>query len=149
MKRVFALLLSGLVLACPGVLPGAEEKPSPAPAKDPATGMIIDDNWELARNYCITCHSPQQFLRQRGTRNTWQSIVDWMQEEQGLVWLVDPDVEEKIIAYLAKNYAPEAGKYRRAPIAATLLPPNPYVSQAKKEFEEKKAKGLIRPNEAP
>lgn len=114
---------------------------------DPQTGMVIAADWELARNNCIVCHSPQQFLRQRGTRATWQSVIDWMQKEQGLTWLVDPATEEKILTYLAENYAPEAGKYRRAPIPATQMPPNPYVSKAKKEFEEKKAQGLIPKND--
>lgn len=114
---------------------------------DPQTGMVVAENWELARNNCIICHSPAQFLRQRGTRATWQSVVDWMQKEQGLVWLVDPVMEEKIVSYLAENYPPEAGKYRRAPIPATLMPPNPYVSQLRKEFEEKKSQGLIPGNE--
>lgn len=101
------------------------------------------ENWELVVANCIQCHSPKQFLRQRGTRNTWQSVVDWMQKDQGLNWLNDPKTEEKIVTYLAKNYPPKTGKYRRAPIPATLLPKNPYKSQMRKDFEAKKAKGEI------
>jgi hypothetical protein len=110
------------------------------PKKDLTTGLIIDQNWELVVANCVQCHSSQQFLRQRGTRNTWQSIVDWMQEDQGLTWLNDPKVEEQIITYLSKNYAPDPRNYRRAAIPATLLPKNPYISKLKRDFEAKKAK---------
>ena len=110
---------------------------------DPTTGILMAEDWELVVANCIQCHSPKQFLRQRGTRSTWQSVVDWMQKDQGLNWLNDPKTEEKIVTYLAKNYPPEKGKYRRAPIPATLLPKNPYKSQMRKDFEAKKAKGEI------
>jgi hypothetical protein len=36
-----------------------------------------------------------------------------------------PDVENRIVAYLAENYPPEAGR-RRAAIPPDLMPPNPY-----------------------
>ncbi|MDF1811978.1 MAG: hypothetical protein P1V20_07180 [Verrucomicrobiales bacterium] len=146
-KYLSVFLVTGLLLAVLRSSDAAEE--TPEPERDPVTGMIIAEDWELARNNCIVCHSPQQFLRQRGNRSTWQHIVDWMQKDHGLLWLVDPVIEDKIVTYLTRNYAPEEGKYRRAPIAATLLPPNPYVSQAKKEYEEKKAKGLIPVEKAP
>ena len=135
MKTFTTLLILTTLISSMGF---AEE-----PQKDPTTGLILAENWELVVANCIQCHSTQQFLRQRGTRNTWQSVVDWMQEDHGLTWLTDPKVEDQIITYLAKNYPPEKGKYRRAPIPATLLPKNPYVSQLKKDYQEKKAKGLL------
>ncbi len=141
MKQLVTFTIMVLGVSLGFAAESSEEKSEPE--RDPMTGMIIAEDWELVRNNCIICHSPQQFLRQRGTRSTWQSVVDWMQKDQGLVWLVDPELEEKIVTYLAENYAPEAGNYRRAPISATLMPPNPYVSETRKEFEEKKAKGLI------
>ena len=116
------------------------------PGIDPTTGLVMDKDWELVVANCVQCHSPKQFLRQRGTRSTWQSVVDWMQQkEQGLSWLADPETEAKIVAYLAKNYAPDPGNYRRAPIPPTLLPENPYVSKARQEYLEKKAKGVLPP----
>lgn len=148
MKRHFTVLILGIIWISNTHPSIAQEASESEPERDPVTGMIIAENWELTRNYCIVCHSPQQFLRQRGTRSTWQTIVDWMQKDHGLLWLVDPEIEEKIVTYLTENYAPDEGNYRRAPIPATLLPPNPYVSAAKREYEEKKAKGLI-PDKAP
>ncbi len=114
--------------------------------KDPVTGMIISEHWETTRNHCIICHSPQQFLRQKGTKVTWTEIVKWMQKDAGL-WKLDPTIEKQIIEYLAANYGP-SGAYRRSPVPATLLPPNPYESKLRKEVEEKRKAGLI-PKEAP
>lgn len=108
---------------------------------DPATGMKMGDNWELVRNNCITCHSAQQFLRQKGTLVTWTEIVKWMQADGGL-WALAPELEEKIVTYLAENYGPSEA-YRRSPIPATLMPTNPYESEIRKEVEEKRKAGLI------
>ncbi len=123
-----------LILAIAGLTLSEESKP-PAPQVDPLTGMIIAKDWELVRAHCIACHSPQQFLRQRGTRQTWQSVVDWMQKDHGLVWLTDPETERRIVDYLTTHYAPDPGNYRRAPIPATLRPPNPYVSAIEKALD--------------
>ena len=107
---------------------------------DPVTGMKIAEHWELARKHCILCHSAKQFLRQRGNRRTWASIIEWMQMKQGL-WSFDPATEDKILTYLSEKYPP-GDTYRRAPIPATLMPPNPYVSQIKRAFEAKKSAGV-------
>lgn len=107
---------------------------------DPVTGMKIAENWKLVRYHCTQCHSAKQFLRQRGNRRTWASIIEWMQMKQGL-WSFDPATEDKLLTYLSENYPPSE-TYRRAPIPATLMPPNPYVSQTKRAFEAKKAEGL-------
>jgi len=119
----------------------AQGQTPPEAALDPVTGMKIAENWELVRNHCIICHSAHQFLRQTGTRSNWESMIRWMQKEQGL-WKFDPVTEDKILTYLSENYPP-GDSYRRAPIPATLMPPNPYVSAAKREFEAQKAQGKI------
>jgi len=108
---------------------------------DPGTGMVIAEGWELVAGNCTACHSAKQFLRQRGTQQTWNYIIDWMQQTQGL-WQFDPDMRKKIVNYLASNYGP-AGEYRRAPIPATLMPPNPYGSEIQKQVEELKQKGEL------
>ncbi len=136
-----ALCLAVVALGLPMVLQaddGEEKKELPL---DPATGMIMDDNWELVRNNCITCHSAQLFLRQKGTLVTWTEIVKWMQTDGGL-WQLPSDLEKKIVTYLADNYGPSEA-YRRSPIPATLMPDNPYESKIRKEVEEKRKAGLI------
>lgn len=109
-------------------LPAAEAVPL-----DPATGMKMTGDWEIVRNHCIICHSPRTFLQTRGTEANWTSVLEWMQTRGGL-WKLDPKVEKAIVRYLADNYGPDQ-QFRRAPIPATLMPVNPYTSEAKLEAE--------------
>ncbi len=117
------------------------EDPKPETPLDPATGMKIAEGWELVRTHCNVCHSPQQYLMQKGTESTWTDTIRWMQGSAGL-WPLDPATEKTILTYLASNYGPDAA-FRRAPIPGNLLPPNPYLTDARAEFEEKKKAGLV------
>ena len=117
------------------------EDPKPETPLDPATGMKIAEGWELVRTHCNVCHSPQQYLMQKGTESTWTDTIRWMQQSGGL-WPLDPATEKTIIAYLASNYGPDEA-FRRAPLPGNLLPPNPYLTDARAEFEEKKKAGLV------
>jgi hypothetical protein len=127
---LFALALSAA--------PAADEVPL-----DAATGMKMAPGWEIARNHCVICHSPQTFLRQRATESNWTSVLEWMQTYGGL-WKLDPAVQKTIVGYLAANYGPgDNQQYRRAPIPATLMPPNPYATEARLEAEAKRREGKI------
>ena len=141
MKR----FLTMFALVAVGALPALAEEKQEVPV-DPVTGMKVAEGWELVRVHCTVCHSPQQFLQQKGTQSTWTDIIRWMQKSGGL-WQFDADTESKIIAYLADNYGPD-GAFRRAPIPGSLLPENPYMTGAKAEFEAKKKAGEV-PVEAP
>ena len=138
-----ALCLLTLSLLAP--LSPAAAEPTPL---DPATGMKVAPGWEIVRNHCVICHSPQTFLRQRATEANWTSVLEWMQTNGGL-WKLDPAVQKTIVQYLATNYGPgDNQNYRRAPIPATLMPPNPYATEARLEAEAKQKEGLI-PKTAP
>lgn len=108
---------------------------------DPVTGMKMTGDWEIVRNHCIICHSSKTFLQQQGTESTWTDILAWMQKNGGL-WKLDPAIEKTIIGYLSANYGP-GDKFRRAPIPLSLMPVNPYATEAKLEAEAKKKEGLI------
>lgn len=140
MRRLLGFLW---VLGLP-ILPLAGQEAKPAePPLDPLTGMKIAENWELVRTHCTVCHSPQQYLRQKGNESTWTDTIRWMQKSGGL-WPLDPETERRIIAYLATHYGPDEA-FRRAPIPGTLMPVNPYATDARLEYEEKKKAGLIAP----
>ena len=87
---------------------------------DAATGLRKAPGWEQVRAQCGGCHSHALVTGQRADRNTWKSIIRWMQATQNL-WQFDPDVEAQILDYLAVNYPPLANR-RRAPIAPSLMP---------------------------
>ena len=95
---------------------------------DAFTGLKMTGDWELVRNNCIACHSPRLITQQRGTKAQWLGMIRWMQKKQNL-WQFDPEVEQRIISYLAENYAPGEDR-RRAAIPSDLMPPNPYATPA-------------------
>lgn len=141
-KLCFPFLLASAGVWWLAVSAWAQDETKKAePPLDPLSGMKLADNWELVRTHCTVCHSPQQYLRQKGTQSTWSDTIDWMQKSGGL-WPLDTDTRSKIITYLAENYGPDQA-FRRAPIPGNLLPKNPYQTEARAEFEEKKKAGLI------
>ncbi len=66
------------------------------------SGLVADENYELVLNNCGSCHSYKLVTQNRNDAAGWQEVIDWMQETQKL-WDLGEN-EEKIIAYLAKNY---------------------------------------------
>lgn len=93
---------------------------------DPVTGFRMTGDWELVRGNCTACHSAKLITQQRGTAAQWLAMIRWMQKKQNL-WQFDPVTEERIVAYLAENYPPDAAR-RRAAIPPDLMPDNPYVN---------------------
>lgn len=100
------------------------EAPLPARAQQPDTQssaiLADDDGWELVYAHCSACHSLRLVVQQRGDRDTWLRLIRWMQDTQNL-WQFEPAVEDRILDYLARNYAPRAWT-RRAPLADHLMP---------------------------
>ncbi len=121
MRLVRGLAVIAAVLAV-GQAPAAE------PELDPFTGLRKTGDWELVRNNCVSCHSARLITQQSGSASHWLGLIRWMQEKQNL-WQFEPDIERKIVAYLAENYPPQADR-RRAPIPTALMPPNPYAPGA-------------------
>ena len=89
---------------------------------DETTGLIVAPGWQQVRAHCGGCHSHALVTQQRADRQTWLSMIRWMQETQNL-WQFQPEIEEQILSYLAANYPPQPNR-RRAPIPATLMPGN-------------------------
>ena len=79
------------------------------------TGLIQDSGVELVITTCTRCHSAKLVTQNRATREGWKSMIRWMQKTQNL-WDLGEN-EDKILDYLAKNYAPEKAG-RRANLEA-------------------------------
>ena len=79
---------------------------------DPDSGLTVADGWETVRANCTACHSAKFISFQRGDRDTWESMIRWMQKTQGL-WLFDKKTEDTILSYLAANYPPGKSSRRR------------------------------------
>ena len=109
LRRVLSLL--ALLVAASA---GAAE-----PEVDAFSGLKMAGDWELVRNNCVACHSARLITQQ------WLGMIRWMQEKQNL-WQFDPEVESRIVAYLAEYYPP-AKERRRGAIPPDLMPPNPYA----------------------
>ena len=108
----------------PAGAPAATATVTTEPDLDPLTGLKMTGDWAIVRANCTACHSARLITQQRGTASQWLMMIRWMQEKQNL-WAFDPVTEEKIITYLADNYAPGAAR-RRAALPPGLMPPNPY-----------------------
>ena len=113
------------VLATCLAIAGVAQAVAQEPEIDPLTGLKMTGDWQLVRNNCVGCHSAKLITQQSGTESRWLALIRWMQATQNL-WQFEPDVENKIIGYLAANYPPQEDR-RRAPIPADLMPPNPYA----------------------
>jgi hypothetical protein len=139
-RRLQSGIAAAAIFALSGPAAGAADGSS-EPEIDPASGMIIDENWQTVRVMCSVCHSPKLYTNYGATRETWASLIDWMQEKQGL-WPLPLEIEDQILTYLAKNYPPGEVSRRRN-LAASMRPPNPYESTVKAEFEAKRKRGEI------
>lgn len=87
---------------------------------DAATGLVVDQGWELVRANCIACHSLRLVTAQRATRQTWLDLIRWMQRTQNL-WQFQAEDEASMLDYLAKHYHPEPSR-RRAALPPELMP---------------------------
>ena len=87
---------------------------------DADTGLNKEPGWELVKMHCGGCHSFALITNQRADRQTWLSMIRWMQQTQNL-WSFSEDDENQILDYLAGAYPPRENR-RRAPIPRELMP---------------------------
>tara|TARA_Y100001956_G_scaffold80268_1_gene95121 strand:- start:705 stop:1208 length:504 start_codon:yes stop_codon:yes gene_type:complete len=78
-----------------------------------STGLIADADYKLVIQNCTACHSAKLITQNRADKDGWLTMIRWMQAEQKL-WDLGEN-EDKILEYLAKNYAPQE-KGRRTPL---------------------------------
>ncbi len=102
-KKVLVILTAAML-----VLPMA----AAAVETDTETGLKIAPGWDTVKTNCTVCHSAQFITWQRGDRETWLSMIRWMQKTQGL-WQLTPATENTILDYLATNYPPGKASRRK------------------------------------
>ena len=68
------------------------------------TGLAYDENFEIVRALCTSCHSAKLITQNRATREGWRDMIKWMQKTQNLTDL-GPN-EPIVLDYLAKYYSP-------------------------------------------
>lgn len=90
----------------------ALSKTDPASEIDSDSGLIIAPGWDTVKTNCTICHSAKFITFQRGDRDSWASMIRWMQKTQGL-WQFDNKTEDTILSYLAENYPPGKSTRRR------------------------------------
>lgn len=78
-----------------------------------SSGFVNDIGVSQVIQHCTQCHSSRLVTQNRLSEAGWKATIEWMQETQNL-WDLGKN-EERIIAYLAKNYGPTK-KGRRQPI---------------------------------
>lgn len=87
---------------------------------DRESGLIMAPGWATVKGNCTACHSAKFITGQRGDRETWKSIIRWMQNTQGL-WEIPNETEVTILDYLSTNYPPNKAA-RRANLPPNLMP---------------------------
>jgi hypothetical protein len=109
-KAALSVIAAVLMLALTGATVAAET--------DPESGLVIAPGWDTVKTNCTICHSAQFIIWQRGDRDTWLSMIRWMQKTQGL-WELPPATENTILDYLATNYPPgQASRRKNLPPSA-------------------------------
>jgi hypothetical protein len=69
---------------------------------DPATGLVIDQHWQLVASQCTVCHSARLVSQNRMNRRGWHATIKWMQKKHNL-WPLGEN-ESLILDYLEKHY---------------------------------------------
>ena len=87
---------------------------------DKDTGLIVAEGMQIVKANCTACHSAKFITLQKGDRETWLSMIRWMQKTQGL-WEFDDKTEDTILTYLETNYPPSTTS-RRPNLSFDKLP---------------------------
>jgi len=93
MVTVAALIAAGSIMAGSTMAIGQTAEPAPPP------GPALD----LINKQCSVCHSTADIFSQRKSPDDWAQTVDFMVERGAML---SPEETDKVIEYLATNFAP-------------------------------------------
>jgi hypothetical protein len=55
---------------------------------------------------CTACHSAMIIMQQNFDRRTWDEVLTWMVESQGM-WVMPPETRQIVLDYLVTHFGPE------------------------------------------
>ena len=103
MTRI-AAILAALAFPVPAV---------PSSADEAAFGVLkVAEGVDVTYYTCTACHSEMLVAQQGLTRERWDSLLDWMIEEQGMHELA-PEERDTILDYLATHYNTDRPNFPR------------------------------------
>jgi len=113
----FKLNLSLVFLIMAGCQTPEQDKATNLPVTtteiDSITGLVIDEHFELVKGQCTACHSAKLITQNSASREGWEQMIRWMQQDQGL-WDLGSN-EPLILDYLSEHYGIRM-QGRRAPL---------------------------------
>ena len=59
---------------------------------------------------CTPCHSERILVQQGLTREQWDELVDWMEEDEGMD-PIDGALRSVVLDYLGEHYGPDRPNY--------------------------------------
>ena len=119
------ILIKLTTLALAALLMTAPPQDKKQPQLDD-TGFIVDDGLIMVKANCTSCHSNKIIIQNRADADGWVAIIRTMQKKNGL-WQMAPSIEKQVVAYLARNYAPQEQGRRRP-----LTVPEAWLNKSKK-----------------
>lgn len=104
--RAWWLAVSALMPALWTALPaGAQE------LADPYDLMPEGEGKAEVGAYCAACHSLRLVIQQGQTREGWEYLLHWMEDEQGMTAIEEPD-RTLVLDYLSKFYGTDRADAR-------------------------------------
>ncbi len=112
MRRLGSFAVSWRTVASIFIALGIALAVTGSPGNGIARAQELGSDWpqgELAEEvgwFCQACHSLQIVTQQGLTRSSWDDVLDWMVEDQGMPEL-DPETRARYLDFLAENFSPE------------------------------------------
>jgi len=94
-------LCAVMVSACLGLAAGG------AAGQTPDFGGLPEGPGQMETfGNCTACHSTMIITQQNFDRRTWDEVLTWMVESQGM-WVMPPETRQIVLDYLVTHFGPD------------------------------------------